>query len=218
MMNTDIRKRAREIIEMITAKLDRSLIKSRFDEPIYRVTEQFVYEAKLPVSHKAFKRTIADFVQQIYQKALNAPWMLTDPLAEAISLLENHYRSSVYGSGYDAAVSDADDPAQGGIQTVLTGMAESIKDIERQKYIDGIFTWYLHSCSWELQCEIAWTLLEDYQPFIPPLLSGCVPAQLVDEIPSIMYEYICSDFTLQHMSFFNQKFLTAATLFDGDIP
>ena len=98
------------------------------------------------------------------------------------------FSTEEYGSGYSAAASDADDPTQGGIQTVLTSMAESIKDIERKKYIDGIFTWYLHSCSWELQCEIARLLLEEYQPFIPPLLIGCVPAQLVDEIPSIMYD------------------------------
>ena len=218
MIDCDMEKCARQIIDLITGKLDCSLIENRFDEPIAKVALEFRPEGKPPFPHKVFHKIIGDFVGQIYEKALKASWMLTDPLAEAIFLLENHYRSSKYGSGYEAAASDADDPTQGGIQTVLTSMAESIKDIERKKYIDGIFTWYLHSCSWELQCEIARLLLEEYQPFIPPLLRRCVPAQLVDEIQSIMYEYICSDFALQQRSFFNQKYLTAATLFDGDIP
>ena len=216
-MNTDIRKRAREIIELIAAKLDRSLIKSRFDGPIYMVTEQFVCEAKLPVSHKAFKRIVADFVQQIYQKALNAPWMLTDPCAEAIFLLEKYYQSPAYGPGYDAAFMNANDAAEGSIQTVLTGLAESIKNLERQKYIDGVLTWYLHSCTWEVLCEIAQIMLEDYRLFLPPLLSKCVPAQLVDKIPTIMYMYIASDLTLQQNSLCNEKLPTGETLFEGEM-
>ena len=214
MENTDIKKRAKEVIELITIKLDRSLIKSRFDEPIARVAEQFTCEAEPPVNHKAFKRIAADFVQQIYQKALNASWILTDPYAEAIFLLEKYCHSPAYGPGYDAAFMNANDTAQGGIQTVLTGLAESIKNIERQKYIDGVLTWHLHSCSWELLCEIAQILLEDYRPFIPPLLSKCVPAQLVDEIPVIIQVYIESHSILQGVSIRGQRSMATELLFN----
>lgn len=209
MMNSDINKRARETIEIITTKLDRSLIKSRFDDPIYKVAEQFTCEDEAPVTHKTFNKIVADFLRQIYQKALNASWMLTDPCAETIFLLENYYNSPVYGHGYAAAFMNANDTAEGGIQTVLTGLAESIRNIERQKYIDGVLTWQLHSCSWDVLCEIAKILLEDYGPFMPPVISKCVPAQLVDQIPSIMYMYIYSDFTLQQISFCNEELLTA---------
>lgn len=216
-MNCDMEKRAREIIEIISAKLDSGLIRSRFDEPIAKVAWESKCEAKFPVTHKDFNKIVADFVQQIYEKALKASWMLTDPLAEAIFLLENYYRSPAYGPGYAAAVLHANDAAEGGVQAVLAGLAESIKNIERKKYIDGVFTWHLHSCSWELQCEIARLLLEDYKPYIPPLLCKCVPAQLVDEIPSIMYRYICGDFTLQQISLCNEKHLTAETLPDWEM-
>jgi hypothetical protein len=212
MTNTDVKKRARQVIEVITVKLDRNLIKSQFDEPIYRAAEEFRCETELPVSHKAFKRIAGDFVQQIYRKALNVPWISTDPRTEAIFLLENYYNSPVYGPGYDAAMLNANDEAEGGIQTVLTGLAESIKNVERQKYIEGVLTWHLHSCSWELLCEIAQILLEDYRQFISPLLSECVPAQLVDKISTIMYMYIDSDLTLQQISLGNEEPSTADTL------
>ena len=215
MENTDIKKRARQVIEVITTKLDYSLIKGQFDGPIAKVAEQFTCEAEPPVSHKAFKRIVANFVKQIYQKALNASWILTDPYAEAIFLLEKYCHSPAYGPGYDAAFMNANDTAQGGIQTVLTGLAESIKNIERQKYIDGVLTWHLHSCSWEILCEIAQILLEDYRPFIPPLLSKCVPAQLVDEIPGIMQGYIESHSILQGISFRGQRPMATELLF-GD--
>jgi len=210
--------RAREIIEAIGAKLDRSLIKGRFDEPIAKVAWEYKYEEKPPVTHKDFNKIVADFMQQIYEKALKASWMLTDPLAEAIFLLENYYRSPAYGPGYAAAVLHANDAAEGGVQAVLAGLAESIKNVERKKYIDGVFTWHLHGCSWELLCEIARLLLEDYKPYMPPLLCKCVPAQLVDEIPSIMYTYIRGDFTLQQISLCNEKHLTTETLPDREKP
>ena len=205
MKNTDLRERAREMIEIITAELDQDLVKSRLDEPIARVASQFEFKAECPITHQAFHKVIADFVERIYAKALKAFWILTDPLAEAIFLLENNYCSTRYGTGYTAAILDADDASVGGIRSVLTGLAESIKDIERQKYIQGVFAWHLYSGDWNVQCEIVRILLEDYQPFIPERLFQCAPAHLVDEIPSIMWRHISSDSVLQQISFCNGK-------------
>ena len=196
MRKSNMEKRAEEIIEIITAKLDPDLMSSRFDEPIAKVAGAFECEAKYPVTHKDFHRIIADFVQQIYEKALKASWILTDPLDEAIVLLENGYRSSLYGPGYTGAMLHANDTEKGGIEAVLTGLAGAIIEIERQKYIDGVLTWHLHGCSWQLLCEIAQKLLEDYKPFIPPQLHDRVPAQLVEVIPDMMQRCVDSHCTL----------------------
>jgi len=192
----NMEKRAEETVEIITAKLDRDLMSSRFDEPIAKVVGEFECEAKYPVSHKDFHGIIADFAQQIYEKALKASWRLTDPLDEAIFLLENGYHSGLYGPGYTGAMLHANDTVKGGIEAVLTGLAGAIIEIERQKYIDGVLTWHLHGCSWQLLCEIAQILLEKYRPFIPPQLHERVPAQLVDVIPDVMQRCVDSHFTL----------------------
>ena len=205
MKNTDLRERAREIIEIITAQLDQDLIKSRFDEPIARVASHFECRAECPITHKAFHKVIADLVERIYAKGLKTFWILTDPLAEAIFLLENNYRSAKYGAGYTAAILDADDASAGGIRSVLTGLAESIKDIERAKYIQGVFARHLYGGDWNVQCEIVRILLEDYQSFIPERLCQCAPAHLVDEIPSIIWRHISSDSVLQQISFCHEE-------------
>jgi hypothetical protein len=88
------------------------------------------------------------------------------------------------------------DTEKGGIQAVLTGLAGAIIEIERQKYIDGVLTWHLHGCSWQLLCEIAQKLLEAYKPFIPPQLCKRVPAQLVEVIPDILQRCVDSHFAL----------------------
>jgi len=192
MENTDIKKRATEIIKIITAKLDPDLMSSRFDEPIAEVAGQFECEVEYPVTHKDFHKIIANFSLQIYEKALKAPWILTDPLDEAIVLLENGYRSALYGPGYTGAMLHTNDTDKGGIEAVLAGLAGAIIEIERQKYIDGVLTWHLRGCSWQLLCEIAQILLEDYRPFIPPQLCKRVPAQLVEVIPIVMQRCIDS--------------------------
>ena len=197
-MNTDLKKRAREKVEIITAKLDQGLIKSQFDEPIGRAARQFTHNAGCPITHMMFHKVIADFVEQIYSKGLNASWKLFEPLGEAISLLENLYQSA-HGSGYTAAAMDANDSTQGGIDMVLVRLAEIIKDIERQKYVKAVFVVNINPSDWYLKCEIVDILLEDYKPFLPEHLSQCKPWELVDEIPSIMYGCICSDSALQQI-------------------
>ena len=216
MRSIDITERARQTIDTIAAQLDPNLLKSQFDEPIDRVARQFKCETTYSVGHKIFHRLIAEFVQQIYENGLKASWLLTDPLAEAISLLDRYYQSAVYNTGYVAALLDANDAAEGGIQTVLTSLAESVKDIERQKYIAAVFTWHLRRNSWPLQCEIARILLEDCQAFVPERLAGCVPAQIVDEIPSLIHMFICSDAALQQIAFSNDGSFATESLLNRD--
>jgi len=200
MMNSDLKKRARETIATIVFELDSDRIKTRFDDPIAKAAKEFDYEPICPITHKEFHRIVAGFVEQVCDKAVGASWMLTDPLAEAIWLLETGYQSAVYGIGYIAALLDANDPAEGGIQTVLMSLAESIKGLKRQEYTSAVFTRYLHGCSWRLRCEIARVLLEDYRVFITERLGSCAPAQLADEIPWLISMLISSDSVLHQMA------------------
>ena len=73
MMSTEIRKRAREIIEVITARLDDDLLKSRFDDSIGAVVRQFDCRVEYPMDHTAFNRTVARFVEQVYEQGLRSP-------------------------------------------------------------------------------------------------------------------------------------------------
>jgi len=199
MTDTDLTKRARRIIKEIAAELDPDRIARLFEDPITMVAREYQLRRMYPITHRDFYRIVADFVRQVYDRALAASWTMTDPLAEALWILEYHYGSPVYGGGYAAAFLDANDPEAGGIQTVVMGLAESIKGIERHNYTQAVFTRHLHRCSWRLRCEIVRALLEDCQAFIPERLAKCVPAQLVDEIPSLVSMSISSDAALRQI-------------------
>jgi hypothetical protein len=198
-MNYDIREYAREKIRTITTELDDSLIKSRFDDPIDEAARQFTHKADCPITQRVFHKIIAGFVAHIYSKALNARWKASpEPLGYAIELLEGHYNST-YGRGYIAAAFDAGDACQGGIDAVLNQLAEIIKDIERQKYVNAIFVINIDPTDWPLKCQIVGILLEEYRQFLPEHLLLCRPWELANEIPSIMYRYIRGDSVLRQM-------------------
>jgi hypothetical protein len=216
-MRFDLREHAREVIDQITVALDCDLIKRKFDEPIGRVLEGFGYEAMDPIDHSVFHTIIADFVGQIYDRALKASLALTDPLAKAIFLLDHHYQSAQYGAGYIAARLDADHTTGGDMHIVLSSLAESIKDIEKQKYINGVFISHLPCNEWYLQCEIARILLQDYGVFMTEQLRQCVPAQLVGQLPAIMHNCLYNDSVLQQISFQEEKHLTGEILLNRQL-
>lgn len=198
-MNTEVNSHARQVIRWIESRLDRDLIRRLFDEPIAKVTDSYECRAGHPITSEIFLDIVGDFTTQVYDKALNAGWTLTDSRAKAISLLEGYYRSTAYGVGYSAATLDADDPAQGGIRTVLAGLAESIRSIEYTQYARYVFHRYLSGCDWRLRCEIVRVLLEEYRAFLPEQLSRCAPAQLVDLIPALILAQIGSESTMRQI-------------------
>jgi len=215
-MSYDIKTRARETVETITVKLDHSLIKSQFDEPIDEAARQFTHKTSYPVTHKAFHKVIAEYVMHIYDKGLNARWMLSgEPLGLAINLLEMYYNST-YGRGYTAAAMHVSETQEGGIDVVLNQLTEIIKDIERSKHIKAVFTVNIDPTDWHLKCEIVSILLDEYKSVIPEHLLKCKPWELVNEIPTIMYRYICSESALQQVFSCSGKPLTAENLFTLD--
>jgi len=198
-MAYNLSKLAKEKIETVTAELDYRLIKSRFDEPVDEAARQFTHKTSGTITHKIFHKIIAEFVAWIYDKGLNAHWVIpTEPLDQAIALLEEHYNST-YGHGYTAAILDAGDIEEGGIDTVLGQLAEIIKDTERSKHINAVFTVNIDPADWHLKCEIVNVLLDDYRQFLPQHLLECKPWELAGQIPAIMYRYVCSESALQEL-------------------
>jgi len=202
MMSTEISRQAHEKLTAMIAELDPGLLKRRFDDPIGNVLREFTHQAEPPVTHKVFHQTTSDFIKQIYTQALAAGAELADPLAAALTLLEDHYQSAVYGPGYVAALLDANDT---GIEVVLACLAESIKEIEQHKYLQSVCAWHLNGADWNLRCRIAGLLQQKYRPFIPDRLAACPPEQLADQIPALIWQFIGSDAVLEQIAFSAEK-------------
>ena len=218
MTNTDLRERAERAIKTMMAGLDLGRIKGLFDEPIDNAARQFRHKAGCPVSHKTFHKVLVDFVVQVYDRGLNARWKLsTDPLGEAIVLLESHYQSH-YGHGYIAAILDANDATQGGIDAVLYLLKEIIKRVERHKYLRSIFATNIETADWHVQCEIVRILVETYRPFLPEQIGQCEPWELVSQIPSMISLCLGVDSALQEILSYPRASAQSPNVASADAP
>jgi len=199
-MSADLRKRAEQILTILYAGLNDNIMQQRINTPVDQAFKTFGYKADKPITLDVFHQIIGDFIQHIYTNGLKTSWKLSlvGPVAQAISLLEKYYQSD-FAQGYIAARMDAQDTAQGGMDTVLQRMAESIKAAEQETYIQALFTKHLTLTQWQLRCMVAEVFLERYREFLPPPLRKCVPAQIVDELPSLLQRYLAGDAALQQI-------------------
>ena len=171
--------------------LNEERVAREIDEPIDLTVKAFQIKTKLPLSHSDFNHVIAEFVRRIYQNGLRLPRHLSDQeaLAEAVSLLENHYQG-INSRGYDDALLDAGGNDQEGLLYVLSQLAETIKAIEREKYVQWVFFSTIDQSDWETRRRITATYLKRYGVFLSPELRDMDSAQLADHFQGLIINYL----------------------------
>ena len=204
MIQSDLEKKALTTIKTILVALDESLIHGKIDEPVEKAAETFRYQQKSSLDYQLIHRILSDFVNHIYTTGLQSDWIISDSLAETLLILDRFYQGTSF-NGYAGAMIDAANNKSGGIDGVLLRLKEIIKTTERQKFIKAVFTSAIDHGDWPLKCQIVQSLLEKYQPILPPELLGCSPEQIVDEIPSFLSLTQNSFTTLQQISDFHKK-------------
>ena len=167
--------------------LNEERIAEEIDELIDLAVETFKTKAKVPLSHPDFNRLIAQFVRHLYRKGLRLPRNLSEKeaLTEAVSLLEKHYQG-IHSRGYDEALVDASGNDLEGFEYVLSQLAESIKAVERIKYVKWVFTDTVDQSDWEAHRRIAATYLVKYKDLLPPEFRDMDPARLTEHLRDLI--------------------------------
>jgi hypothetical protein len=201
MTNSEQNLSSEKILDTIIDLLNGERMTREIDEPIDLTVKAFQIKTKLPLSHSDFNRVIADFVRRIYQNGLRLPRHLSDQeaLAEAVSLLENHYQG-INSRGYDDALLDAGGNGQEGLLYILSQLAETIKAIEREKYVQWVFFSTIDQSDWETRRRITATYLKKYRFFISPELKDLDPAWLVDHFEGLIFNLGSSQSLLKQVS------------------
>ena len=184
--------------------LNESLVSRQIDVPVDKAAESYSHQKNLPLDHKRMHKIMSDFVHHIYTTGLRSDWIISDPLAETLLLLDRYYQGRT-SDGYTGAMIDAADNKIGGINLVLAQLKEIIKTIERAKYIKAVFSSSIDNSDWYLKCEIARMLFEKYKNILPPELLSCSPEQMADEIDSLLILIQNSFTTLQQIADSSEK-------------
>ena len=191
MKNSEQNPSSEKILDTIINLLNEERVVREIDEPIDLTVKSFQLKVKVPLSHSDFNRVIAEFVSGIYQKGLRLPRHLSDQeaLTEAVSLLEKYYQG-IDSCGYDGALLDAAGNDQEGLGYVLSQLAESIKAVEREKYVQWVFADTVDQLDWEAHRRIAATYLVKYKDLLPPELRDMDPARLADHFQDLIVNHL----------------------------
>jgi hypothetical protein len=181
-------------IDTIMDLLNEEQMVRAIDERIDLAVKAFQLKVKVPLSHSDFNRVITGFVRDLYRKGLRLPRHLSEQeaLAEAVSLLEKYYQG-MHTRGYDGAVLDAAGDDLEGLEYVLSQLAESIKAVEREKYVKWVFADTVDQSDWETCRCIAATYLMQYKDLLSPELRDMDSARLADHFQDLIINHLSTD-------------------------
>jgi len=187
---------AEAVLDILFDLLSPEQISIKIEEPIDKAVTTFQMKRD-PSTHSAFNRFISAFVRHLFRYGLRLPRKLSNrqALAEAIIFLDTGYQNENTG-GYECAMLDAFDTNSTGIGLVISQLAESIKAVEREKYINWAFATYFSHLDWNAQERIVAVYLKKYEKILPAELLGLDPARLVNHIPSMITDHISTESTV----------------------
>lgn len=187
---------AQTVLDALFDLLSPERITKEVEEPLDRAVNTFQIE-RAPSTHSAFNRLISAFVRHLFRYGLHLPRNLSNrqALAEAIFFLDTGYQNENAG-GYECAMLDAFDTNSTGIGLVISQLAESIKAVEREKYINWAFANNFYHLDWNARERIVAVYLKKYEIILPAELIGLDPARLVNHIPSMITDHISTESTV----------------------
>ena len=184
----------KRVLEILFDLLNDERIAKEVDEPIDLATHTFQLKIELPITSSEFKRIISTFVRHLYKRGLRLSQHLSEQeaFAEAIFLLER-YSQNEESIGYDGALLNAVGTNMEGFELVLSQLAETIKSIEREKYISWVFTDNYFHLPWELQQSIVSFHLKQNEAVLPAELLDLDPARLVDHFHELFINHMSTE-------------------------
>lgn len=135
--------------------------------PIDQAVNSFTYTKVLPLTNKKFISIISSFVSHVYENGMPVRQILNDRQtgAQAIFLLERGYQNT-YDKGYEAAYTTIMHSDLYDIDDLLSHLAEIIKSDARTNYTNWVFNRYLHHVEWNMKCDIAEHLQQQWKDFL----------------------------------------------------
>ena len=184
---------AEEALDKIESLLSEEVLLAEVDQPLDQAAQAFRLELEQPLSHLSFNRAVGEFVRHVYQTGLRLPRQLSESegIAEAVFLLTRYYHGG-YTEGYEGALLDALEGNLEGLELVLSRMSESLKEIERAKYVNWVFTDHFDRLDWEARRLLVIAYLHQNSDFLPAKLLELDPARLVDHFRVLIIDHVSS--------------------------
>lgn len=168
------------VVETILELLCADSIAINVEYPIDKATAEFEIQNEETITPDLFREVIAKFVRHIYY-ASRFPRQLTllEALGEAIHLL-NRYAESDGPDRYGSTLAIVLCRGREELERVVLQLSEIIKDAERRKYRQWVFTRHFRCLPWENRCRIISSYLDSLSPDLIAAFQELQPEQLVE--------------------------------------
>jgi len=87
---------------------------------------------------------------------------------------------------------DAMDGNLEGLELVLSRLSESVKEIERAKYVNWVFADHFDRLDWEARRRLVIAYLDRHRDLLPAKLLELNPARLVDHFRVLIIDHVSS--------------------------
>ena len=191
--NSELVKSPKGTIDKIADLLSEERISAEVDHLLDQAVQAFRLELDEPLSYSTFNQVVGEFIRHVYLTGLRLPRDLskTEALTEAVSLLTRYYRGG-YTEGYEGALLDAMSGNLEGLELVLSRLGESLKEVERNKYVNWVFADQFERLDWETKRQLVITYFNQYGTFLPTQLRELDPARPVDHFHALITDYVSS--------------------------
>lgn len=166
-----------EILETLVALMGRRNVVERVDRPVDEALAAFVIRYDSPLRAGGAVTAWGTLLASFYERLSGGTASINQIRAEeeAIALAEDSY-SGKCGSGYVAAIRDSLEDPPVGIAHVLAQFAETVKRVERAKYIRWALISAIDPADRYLRARLARAALEKVEQAAgtpsPPLTDG----------------------------------------------
>lgn len=177
----------KECLITILDQLSPEVITRKIENPIDTAYAEFQLSRQEAITQPIFNKAISALVKSIYGKALRFPRRLSDreALAEAIHLL-GHVSEVEGPDRYDALLAIVSAGGSEELEQVLLNLSGVIKELEKRKYIQWVFTHHFKALAWQKQCEV----VSCYTKFLfqgqMPVLQEKKPEQLLPQFELLL--------------------------------
>ena len=178
-------------LEKLLSKLSARVIAKQITAPVMEARAQFQLHSTQVADSGEFFDTIRAFYLHVLGKTGGVILDAQNPFlqAEAISLLKRAYP---HKNGLKQAMSEAIEPTQGGIFTVLNTMAQTLCTERESSYVTHALDTVIDSLDWEEELRLAESFLSRVKADLPPDLQNLSAEELTSDWQSLIIQYVRS--------------------------
>lgn len=177
-----------DLLMHVSRLLSDETITRLIDDPIDRVTVDFLKEDYSSLSDRQFMEVLQRYIDRLTASSgfFGGRCKPFQTSMQTVDLLSTLYQGT-HSQGYAGALDDFSNPQYDGVNLVICKLAESIKSFMKQQYQSWVKTRFIDSLDWDTKRALAEMLYNQKKSELPPDMQQLPLARLAH----YLFELLC---------------------------